>query len=408
MGVVPFAAPWDDAHKGLCYERIGLLIKDSGVTLRTQRYLRRGHRAMRRGDARAAVEAFTAAAESAEGDPRGAMQLALAQARRGECVEARRTVEDMVRAFPENAVARLYAGRALLECGDAEAAEPHLIAAAAMQPENARIQQSLALCEFMRGNLARAAERFERTGFRAGSDFLALLSYEVEKRLAPTPPVVDRDLPDLLATSTPPAADCDGPVRSEIRAQPAAKAARRAARLESRVGRWSRVPLLGRIVRALASRKLARAGERAYDEGEYAAALALFEAGRRIDPDALITHLGAGLSALHLGRPNHAIERLAAGWRRTPGDPLLASSYADALYRSGRPDEALAMFERIEPAGPDDFHAHYGRGACLTALGRKQRALEQFRLAFEGYGLDTLDDCLLPSWHEVSNILQTN
>jgi tetratricopeptide (TPR) repeat protein len=256
-------------------------------------------------------------------------------------------------------------------------AESLLRSAAEQQPENLLAQQYIALCELMQGNVEEAATRIERIGLAANADFLALFSCEIERRLTPPEHVVDKETP-------PPSP----PIAAAI------------ARLEERAARKSGF-FFGRMAWCRVVGKLELLGENAYDHDDFAGALAAFEAALRCRPDAPTALLGVGLSALRLDRPSQAAQSLAEAFRRRPDDGVIASSYGDALCRTGRFAEALAVFEEITPAGPEDFHAHYGRGACLTALGRKPDALEQFRVAFERYRLDAVDDCLIPSWEEL-------
>jgi tetratricopeptide (TPR) repeat protein len=322
-----------------------------------------------------AVAAFHKAAEAVPNDRRALVQLALAQSQGGDYLSARATTEAMLRRFPDDPVVQLAVGRCLLECEDSAGAEPLLRSAAESQPENALAQQYRALCELARGDLAAAAEHFERVGLAANADFLALFSYVVERRLAPTIPAADKDAP-------PPSESCAAQI-AQLDAQ--------ATNPASGTGRAKR-----KHRRAL--RMLSKLGERAFDAGDFAAALAAFAAASRGGSEEMIVWLGAGLSSLRLDRPNSAAEFLSKAYARWPDDGLIGSSYADALYRAGRIAESLAVFERIEPAGPDDFHAHYGRGACLAVLGQKPAALAQFRAAFRRFRLDTMDNCLLPSW----------
>jgi tetratricopeptide (TPR) repeat protein len=345
---------------------------------RAGRFLRAGHRALRAQRIEAAIEAFDRAIETASDDRRAHIQLALAQARQGKYEAALATTETMVKRFPGEPVVQLFAGRCLLECENPTAAEPLLVLAAKSQPENTLAQQYLALCELVKGDVAAASARIERVGFAANSDFLALFSYEIERRLGLKSPAVDRDAPapsESLASAI-----------AQLEAQ-ADVAARR---------RW-----FAKRARRRVMRHLSKLGERAYDRGNFAAALAAFEAAGRGGSEEMIAYLGAGLSNLRLDRPNQATQVLAPAFARWPDDGFIASNYADALYRAGQIAEALAVFEGIEPAGPEDFHAHYGRGACHAALGHKPAALEQFRMAFENYRLDTMDNCLVPSWQEL-------
>jgi len=342
---------------------------------RVSRWLRAGHRALRRGRFDAAIAAFGKAVEAAPNDRRAHIRLAFALARQGDCETARLAIRTMFNRFPDDPVVHLCAGCCLLECDDPIGAEPLLQSAAGSQPENALVRQYLALCALMKGDLAGASARIEQAGLAANADFLALFSYEVEQRIMPTAPMTDKDAP--------------------LASQSYGEAI---ARLAAQATDGPRLSFFAKMRRRQVWRKLASLGERAYDNGNFARALAAFEAAHRCGSEDLIVWLGAGLSSLRLERPNSAAQWLAEGFARQPEDAIIASHYADALYRAGRIAEALAVFEKIEPAGPDDFHAHYGCGACLAALGRKREALEQFRIAFERYRLDTLEECLLPSW----------
>jgi len=346
------------------------------VISRTNRLLRKGHRALAERRFADAIALFRRAALTAPDDPRCAIQLALALARSGQCEGALETTAALAERFADNAVALALAGRSRLECGDPAGAEPLLASAARSAPENLVAARYLALCRLLRGETESAKDVIESSLRSAGSDFLALLSYEISVRLAPVP----------SEDSQPP--------------PPEPQLAERIARLESQASGAPADSLAGRLRRRRIVRKLEKTGEQRYDRGDFAGALAAFEAARRLGSKSRLALLGAGLSALEAGAPHRAVEHLAEGCARWPGDAVVSSTYGFALLRAGRREEALEVFEKIEPAGPDDFHAHYARAVCLAALGRKTDALEQFRTAFEHYRLDTVEECLVPAWRE--------
>lgn len=384
---------------------------------RVGRSLRKGHQALRSRGLETAVDRFQEAVEAVPGDPRAYLQLALAQAAGGEYEAARVTAEAMLERFPDNAVALLAAARCRLEAGDPAGAETSLRAAAQRQFDNMLVQQHLALCALMNDRIAPAATLLAHVGHIANTQFLALFDREIEREEEPVEradeleAAADRFKPSALAANAgylalfsyeverriAPAL----PVPNNETSSPSEAFVQKVARLQKRAARRSPVSAGGRWARARIARRLERVGERAFERKQFAEALAAFDAAEGVADNRAFALLAAGLAALRLEMPNRAARRLAKAYSRRPDDGLIASGYADALFRTGRCAEALAVFGQIEPAGPEDFHAHYGRGACLTALGRKRQALAQFRIAFEHYRLDSLDDCLAHSWTEL-------
>ncbi len=127
-------------------------------------------------------------------------------------------------------------------------------------------------------------------------------------------------------------------------------------------------------------------------------------------PATFVALLNLGIARAHLGRPQEALEAVAAALRVNPnaveawmhyGNILRAlgrmaealsafdkayaldPGYAEALYNSGttlldlgRPAEALTRLERVVDMRPDFVAAWANRGLALSALGRFEEALK--------------------------------
>ncbi|MBN1867675.1 tetratricopeptide repeat protein [Candidatus Sumerlaeota bacterium] len=98
------------------------------------------------------------------------------------------------------------------------------------------------------------------------------------------------------------------------------------------------------------------------------------------------------------GRWFEARDVLAQVLDRSPSSPGAQAFYACCLTQSGEPAVALAVLDRVEPAGPDDYFANYFRGATHVALDDRLRAAAAFRTAFTSYFFDTFHCALVPAW----------
>lgn len=71
------------------------------------------------------------------------------------------------------------------------------------------------------------------------------------------------------------------------------------------------------------------------------------------------------------------------------------------LARQGEPDLALAILDRVEEAGPDDYFANYFRGLALLLKGTRRPALQAFERAFADYFFDTWHYVVIPAWKKM-------
>jgi tetratricopeptide (TPR) repeat protein len=94
-------------------------------------------------------------------DPSPAVAFGLFLIRQGRFPEARTTLEDVLRRFPNAAEAHLLLGRALLEDGNAPDAAAHLERALVLTPNSGQAHLLLAKCYVRMGRAAEAQPHFE-------------------------------------------------------------------------------------------------------------------------------------------------------------------------------------------------------------------------------------------------------
>lgn len=77
------------------------------------------------------------------------------------------------------------------------------------------------------------------------------------------------------------------------------------------------------------------------------------------------------------GNPQQAAEEL---YQEHPGDAIIASTYALALYQKGMPDKAVAVMSALKPAELEDPQIAIYYGIFLTAAGHAAKAEEYLRV----------------------------
>jgi tetratricopeptide (TPR) repeat protein len=73
---------------------------------------------------------------------------------------------------------------------------------------------------------------------------------------------------------------------------------------------------------------------------------------------------------------------------------------ADALYREGRPDDAIPLFDKALELNPREVRAWMGKGQCLATLGRHDEALGCYNEAL----VDDPQDA--EAWYLMGDVLE--
>ena len=217
--------------------------------------------------------------------------------------------------------------------------------------------------------IARAlAERhLLRVEARAGSRWYVLLADRLIQPL--------RDARDELPPATPPAAYLSAAERALAGGEP--EAAERRARLALRGAadtdlrlRAEAESLLGNV----AAERSATAAAMAEAEGHHRAAARLFEAER--DVAAVADQLAAvGQLLVTQQRPEDALSEFQAAGARMPGDPIIQTDLALALWRLGDSHGAIAVLTRVLALDGGNTVALRARGEILAELGKASQAM---------------------------------
>ncbi len=116
-------------------------------------------------------------------------------------------------------------------------------------------------------------------------------------------------------------------------------------------------------------------GDRLYNAGRYADALAAFERAIHANADLVSAHEGRGSALYVLG---HFEEALASYERALHLDPACALAYAgkgNILYGHKHYEQALHYYERALQYDPDQADFYQGKGNALYSLGRYKEAI---------------------------------
>lgn len=93
----------------------------------------------------------------------------------------------------------------------------------------------------------------------------------------------------------------------------------------------------------------------------------------------LTAQVRLALLMFRMGRPELALQHLELFARRNPDTAAeLGVARAELLSRLGRPEEAVAVYDELLAAAPDDVSLRYTRGLLLVELGRVDGALADF------------------------------
>lgn len=82
------------------------------------------------------------------------------------------------------------------------------------------------------------------------------------------------------------------------------------------------------------------------------------------------------------------VDAMVATWRQLlslmPDSPVVSHRLADAYLRQNRPEQALAVLERVLQKAPEDGDAWFWKGMALSRLERPMAAIEAFQRSLAG------------------------
>ena len=122
-----------------------------------------------------------------------------------------------------------------------------------------------------------------------------------------------------------------------------------------------------------------RRGNALYDGGDFAAALAAYDAALRTDPQDAALHYGRANSLVMLRRVEEAVGAYDRCLALAPGHPLAQYNRANALVQLQRWQEALESLRALVRSHPGMADAWNNLSGVLQALGRPEEALESLK-----------------------------
>lgn len=297
--------------------------------------------------------------------------------------------------------AQLLRGIAQLEAGDPAAAEADLTAVRDAQPLNPVATLNLSLAKFRNGDAPAAAKLLADAVLFPQRDFL-------RRALALFWPLRRRTALARTPFGKPPGSSI--PHSTDF-------------------SRWEKHRgTCGDRARARLAEKLFFAAEDAFQSAHFQTAALLYERAAQVLPVEPLTVASAAHMMLLFGRVEDAraliepifeedaqllvapppeaatpsfIARFAKAFTTSEAgdaqmEPRIAVAHAWILHELGRDREALATLSLVEPAGPDDWNAHFVAAMCWLSLGEEQNYRRLLALALGPYFLDTWEYIVRP------------
>jgi tetratricopeptide (TPR) repeat protein len=116
-------------------------------------------------------------------------------------------------------------------------------------------------------------------------------------------------------------------------------------------------------------------GRRAYDAGQYAAAVDAFTKALEAAPSSVVARVNLGSALVQMNRDAEAIPYFRDALRLSPEEPGVAEALIGALVRVGRDSEAIETFSRAKTYRPDDEGSLVGVAILLAARERFREAI---------------------------------
>ncbi|MEN8109061.1 MAG: tetratricopeptide repeat protein [Pseudomonadota bacterium] len=112
-------------------------------------------------------------------------------------------------------------------------------------------------------------------------------------------------------------------------------------------------------------------------------AISCYERARVLEPDDYATAYYLGIARAQAGADDAAIVNLRTALRLHPGYAPARLRLAERLFKTGRLDEARALFEALLASNADSPRAHHELAQVLAAQGELQAAIDHNRRAIE-------------------------
>jgi tetratricopeptide (TPR) repeat protein/Zn-dependent membrane protease YugP len=149
--------------------------------------------------------------------------------------------------------------------------------------------------------------------------------------------------------------------------------------------------LLGRFVKGVEPKQTIRdqaiarsnAGLTLFDQGEFQAALAEFDAALRLEPSLATSHYNRGHTYLMLGSLDDAMRDLDAALRIEPGLVHAITARGDVWLKRGDFDRALAEYDTAHRLAPQNATVLTCRGYAWLMRRTSERALADFDAALQ-------------------------
>lgn len=123
------------------------------------------------------------------------------------------------------------------------------------------------------------------------------------------------------------------------------------------------------------------AGAAAYEAGDYAAALAQFQAAIEKNPQDTDSLSNLGQVLVKMNRPADAIPYLSRAVSLSPDQWTYQFNLARALGLAGRMDESIQAYRRAQQLFPDDFVTTFNLALSLHKRGDEAAAVDQYQKA---------------------------
>lgn len=147
--------------------------------------------------------------------------------------------------------------------------------------------------------------------------------------------------------------------------------------------------------------QLYEAATLAYERGEVARAISLYEQVIKLQPDSVAARTDLGVALVHEGRYNEGIEQYQEALKRDPENLAVKLDLTLARYKQGEFEKAASELQTLRQKQPENRQVLYLLADCYLRLGKNADAIALLRPSYEadpggpggglcvGHGLDS-------------------